>query len=89
MKILAWELAPDNIRVNVVHPTGVNTDMSNNDWSVRWLGEHEDLAEPTRGNRMPAEVVQPEDVSKMVAFLVSDNGRYVTEFEHRVDGPDS
>lgn len=89
MKILAWELAPDNIRVNVVHPTGVNTDMSNNDWSVRWLGEHEDLAELTRGNRMPAEVVQPEDVSKMVAFLVSDNGRYVTEFEHRVDGPDS
>ncbi len=52
MKILAWELAPDNIRVNVVHPIGVNTDMSNNDWSVRWLGEHEDLAEPTRGNRM-------------------------------------
>lgn len=85
MKTLAWELAPDNIRVNVVHPTGVNTDMSNNDWFVRWLGEHEDLAEPMRGNRMPAEVVQPEDVSKMVAFLVSDDARYVTGVEHRVD----
>ena len=29
--------------------------------------------------------VQPEDVSKMVAFLVSDDARYVTGVEHRVD----
>lgn len=34
---------------------------------------------------VPAGVVQPEDVSKMVAFLVSDDARYVTGVEYRVD----
>jgi SDR family mycofactocin-dependent oxidoreductase len=85
MRALAWELAPHNIRVNVVHPTGVNTDMSNNEWFGRWLNEHEDLAEPMRGNRMPVDVIQPEDVSKLIAFLVSDDARYITGVEHRVD----
>jgi SDR family mycofactocin-dependent oxidoreductase len=85
MRTLAWELAPHHIRVNVVHPTGVNTDMSNNEWFGRWLNEHEDLAEPMRGNRMPVDVIQPEDVSKLIAFLVSDDARYITGVEHRVD----
>jgi NAD(P)-dependent dehydrogenase (short-subunit alcohol dehydrogenase family) len=31
-----------------------------------------------RGNRMPVDVIQPEDVSKLVAFLVSDDARYIT-----------
>jgi NAD(P)-dependent dehydrogenase (short-subunit alcohol dehydrogenase family) len=73
------------IRVNVVHPTGVNTEMFNNAWFMRWIQEHERLAEPMRGNLMPVDVVQPEDVSKMIAFLVSDDARYVTGTEVRVD----
>ena len=85
MRTLAWELAPHHIRVNVIHPTGVNTDMSNNEWFGRWLDEHEDLAEPMRGNRMPVDVIQPEDVSKLIAFLVSEDARYITGVEHRVD----
>jgi SDR family mycofactocin-dependent oxidoreductase len=85
MRTLAWELAPESIRVNVVHPTGVNSEMSNNEWFGNWINEHEDLAQPMRGNRMPVDVVQPEDVSKMVAFLVSDDARYVTGTEARVD----
>ncbi|MDT7710937.1 MAG: hypothetical protein QOG20_6544 [Pseudonocardiales bacterium] len=85
MRTLAWELAPEMIRVNVVHPTGVNTDMSNNPWFVEWMGTHERLTGPMRGNLMPVDVVQPEDVSKMIAFLVSDDARYVTGTEVRVD----
>jgi SDR family mycofactocin-dependent oxidoreductase len=85
MRTLAWELAPHQIRVNVVHPTGVNTDMSNNAWFGKWIDEHDALAEPMRGNRMPVDVVQPEDVANMVAFLVSDEARYVTGTEVRVD----
>jgi NAD(P)-dependent dehydrogenase (short-subunit alcohol dehydrogenase family) len=30
-------------------------------------------------------VIQPEDVSKLIAFLVSDDARYITGVEHRVD----
>ncbi|OZM77887.1 mycofactocin-coupled SDR family oxidoreductase [Pseudonocardia sp. MH-G8] len=85
MRTLAWELAPEMIRVNVVHPTGVNTEMSNNEWFAQWIQEHDRLAGPMRGNLMPVDVVQPEDVSKMIAFLVSDDARYVTGTEVRVD----
>jgi SDR family mycofactocin-dependent oxidoreductase len=85
MRTLAWELAPKMIRVNVVHPTGVNTEMSNNEWFGKWLDEHEDLAWPMRGNRMPVDVIQPEDVSKTIAWLVSDDAKYVTGTEIRVD----
>lgn len=85
MKTLAWELAPQFVRVNVVHPTGVDTDMSNNPWFVKWLEEHEDLAWPMRGNRMPVDVVTPSDVSNTIAWLVSDDARYVTGQEIRVD----
>jgi NAD(P)-dependent dehydrogenase (short-subunit alcohol dehydrogenase family) len=38
-----------------------------------------------RGNRMPVDVIQPEDVSKLIAFLVFDDARYITGVEHRVD----
>jgi len=85
MRTLAWELAPNFIRVNVLHPTGVNTEMSNNEWFGKWLDEHEDLAWPMRGNRMPVDVIQPEDVAKTVAWLVSDDAKYVTGTEVRVD----
>jgi SDR family mycofactocin-dependent oxidoreductase len=85
MRTLAWELAPHFIRANVVHPTGVNTEMSNNAWFGKWLDEHEDLAWPMRGNRMPIDVIQPEDVSKTIAWLVSDDAKYVTGQEIRVD----
>jgi SDR family mycofactocin-dependent oxidoreductase len=85
MRTLAWELAPHFIRANVVHPTGVNTEMSNNEWFGKWLEEHEDLAWPMRGNRMPIDVIQPEDVSKTIAWLVSDDAKYVTGQEIRVD----
>jgi NAD(P)-dependent dehydrogenase (short-subunit alcohol dehydrogenase family) len=59
--------------------------MSNNEWFVNWINEHDRLAGPMRGNLMPVDVVQPEDVSKMIAFLVSDDARYVTGTEVRVD----
>lgn len=85
MRALTWELAPEMIRVNVIHPTGVNTDMSNNQWFIDWMQSHERLTEPMRGNLMPVDVIQPEDVSKAVLYLVSDDGRYVTGTEMRVD----
>jgi NAD(P)-dependent dehydrogenase (short-subunit alcohol dehydrogenase family) len=34
---------------------------------------------------MPIDVIQPEDVSKTIAWLVSDDAKYVTGQEIRVD----
>jgi SDR family mycofactocin-dependent oxidoreductase len=77
MRTLANDLAPHRIRVNTVHPTGVNTLMAVNPVMQQWIAE-----DPSRGehmnNPLPVEVLEPEDISDAVAFLVSDAARYVT-----------
>src|SRR4051795_6169013 len=37
MRTLARELAPESIRVNTIHPTGVDSPMSNNEFFPKWL----------------------------------------------------
>ncbi|HSS11899.1 MAG TPA: mycofactocin-coupled SDR family oxidoreductase [Acidimicrobiales bacterium] len=77
MRTLANDLAPHNIRVNTIHPTGVNTMMAVNPVMQQWIQE-----DPSRGehmnNPMPVEVLEPEDITNAVAFLVSDEARYIT-----------
>ncbi len=77
MRTLANDLAPHNIRVNTIHPTGVNTMMAVNPVMQQWIAD-----DPARGehlnNPLPVEVLQPEDISNAVAFLVSDEAKYVT-----------
>jgi SDR family mycofactocin-dependent oxidoreductase len=84
-KTMANELARHHIRVNTVHPTGVDTPMGTG------LGGLEPLltADPTLGpifmNTLPVEIVDPRDISNAVLFLASDEARYVTGLEFTVD----
>ena len=84
MRTLANDLAPHRIRVNTVHPTGVNTMMAVNPAMEAWIAE-----DPSRGehmnNPLPVEMLEPEDISNAVAFLVSDEGRYITGVTLPVD----
>lgn len=84
-RTLARELAPESIRVNMVHPTTVATDMVLNPSVYRTF--RPDLAEPTRAdfeeaaaamNLLPVALVEPEDVSEAVLYLVTEDSRYVT-----------
>jgi SDR family mycofactocin-dependent oxidoreductase len=87
MRIYANHLAPFNIRVNSIHPTGVNTPMINNEHTRQWLDRLADGSE-TRvdwGNAMPVDAVEPEDIAAAVAWLVSDGARYVTGITLPVD----
>jgi SDR family mycofactocin-dependent oxidoreductase len=77
MRAWATELAPHKIRVNSIHPCGVNTPMVRNERFQRFVNEHPEVAS-SLANLMPVSVIEPEDVSSAVAFLVSDMGRYVT-----------
>jgi SDR family mycofactocin-dependent oxidoreductase len=92
MHDLARELAPRQIRANVVHPTNVNTDMLQSD--VMYRSFRPDLEHPTREDATPAFYVQqampipwvePVDISNAVLYLASDEARYVTGMQLRVD----
>lgn len=94
MRTLANELAADSIRVNTVHPTGVETDMIINDNLFELFmpdlpaekRTKEEFASRMRGlNALPIEWVQPVDISNAVLFLASDEARYITGVTLPVD----
>jgi SDR family mycofactocin-dependent oxidoreductase len=89
---LAAELAPRGIRANVVHPTNCNTAMLQSE--PMYKSFRPDLEHPTQADAEPVFYVQqamkvpwvePEDISNMVLFLASDEARYITGTQQRVD----
>jgi (+)-trans-carveol dehydrogenase len=78
-KTLAFELGYERIRVNTVHPNGVDTLMSTEPDLVRALASDPKarthieavLPDDMRGQ-------QPEDVAATVAWLCSDEARFIT-----------
>lgn len=89
---MALILAPRFIRVNAVHPTNVDTDLIMNDATYRVF--RPDLESPTREDAelafpfmqaMPIGYLQPEDVANLVLFLASDESRYITGQQIRID----
>jgi SDR family mycofactocin-dependent oxidoreductase len=92
MRSIALELGQYRIRVNTVHPTGVATDMIHNRAAFKLFLP--DVAEPTleqaaaafqSTNALPIPWVEPIDVSHAVLYLASDEARYVTGTELKVD----
>lgn len=84
MRTLANALAPANIRVNTVHPTAVNTMMAINPAMTEFLENYPDGG-PHLKNPLPVDLLEPEDISAAIAYLVSDEGRYVTGVTFPVD----
>lgn len=84
MRGLANDLAPHSIRVNVVHPTAVNTMMATNDAMQAFLATQVDKGIHLR-NALPVDMVEPADISGAVAYLLSDEGRYITGTNLPVD----
>jgi SDR family mycofactocin-dependent oxidoreductase len=87
MRVYANLLAPHSIRVNSLHPTGVDTPMINNEFTRNWLAKMAADTEVPRdlGNALPVEVLQPQDIANAVAWLVSDEARYVAGVTLPVD----
>lgn len=85
MRSAANWLAPHSIRVNSVHPTGVNTPMIMNSVIADYVESHPDSQGAT-GNAMPVDVVEPIDITNAIVYLVSDTARYVTGVTLPVDG---
>ncbi len=85
MRTLALEVAPHKIRVNTIHPTQVNTEMIMNDLIMHRFVPDEDIptldqfsAVSSRLHAIPVPWIETSDVSDLVAFLASDESRYIT-----------
>ncbi|MHC1557730.1 mycofactocin-coupled SDR family oxidoreductase [Actinomycetospora sp. C-140] len=84
MRSWAHWLAPHSVRVNSVHPAGVATTMVLNDAvAARFSVPADEM--PDVGNLLPVSLLAPEDITDAVAWLVSDEARYVTGVALPVD----
>src|SRR5258706_1980224 len=84
MRSYANYLAPHRIRVNSVHPTGVNTPMVVNDIMQAFLASDPSLSQ-AMANALPVDMVEPVDISNAILWLVSDDARHVTGITVPVD----
>jgi SDR family mycofactocin-dependent oxidoreductase len=82
-KAFAAELGKHNIRVNSVHPTGVNTPMGTGSMQAEIgaaIAGYDRLG-PMFMNMLPVDVTDPRDVADTVLFLASDESKFVTAHE--------
>ena len=85
---LGATLAQHSIRVNIVHPTGVASGMTMNAAMAELAAQA--MAGDGGGlsamqNAMPVQILQPEDISDAIAFLVSDQAKWITGVSLPVD----
>jgi (+)-trans-carveol dehydrogenase len=92
MRTFAVELGAQNIRVNSVHPTNVNTPLFMNEGTMKLFRPDlenpgpDDLAVAAQFMHvLPVGWVEPIDISNAVLFLASDEARYVTGLPLTVD----
>jgi len=79
-KCAAMELGRYSIRVNSVHPGGIDTEMVAGP-------EFADFDKDAVYGRLPvARIGQPEEVAKLMVFLASDDASYCSGAEYLIDG---
>ena len=86
---MAYELSPHGIRVNSVCPGFVATAMQTRElaWEAELRGVSPEEVKETWVNATPlARLETPEDVAKVVAFLASDDSRFITGEAISVNG---
>ncbi|MDQ2635490.1 MAG: mycofactocin-coupled SDR family oxidoreductase [Actinomycetota bacterium] len=88
MQNLANYLAPEWIRVNTIHPTGVLSGMTQNDAMNALMAQAAEGGQNAISgmeNALPLPILQPEDVANAVAFLVSEEAKFITGIQWPLD----
>ncbi len=89
---MALHLATRMTRVNCIHPTNCNTHLVQNEQVYKMFCP--DIENPTREDAeprfvyfqgMPIPYIEPEDTANLAVFLASDESRYITGQQIRID----
>lgn len=80
-KSVALEVAAENIRINSIHPGMIWTDMQ----KVA-IADNKEVYDQLVAAIPMRKLGEPKDIGNMVAFLASDEARYITGSEFTVDG---
>lgn len=81
-KSLAIEFAAAGVRVNAICPTGVKTPMTG---TLEWPDDMDPALLMRNASKM-GDMIDPEDVAAAVAFLGSEDARFVSGVAFPVDG---
>jgi len=84
MRLYAALLGEHSIRVNSLHPTGVNTPMVVNPGFAEFGAQHPEAFSSVH-NALPIRRIEPIDISNAIVFLASEEGRYITGVALPVD----
>ncbi|PBC42516.1 SDR family mycofactocin-dependent oxidoreductase [Rhodococcus sp. ACPA4] len=88
MQGLAAHLAPEWIRVNTIHPTGVASGMTQNaamDALMAHAAAGGSNSISGMQNALPLQMLECEDVANAVAYLVSDEAKFITGIQWPLD----
>jgi SDR family mycofactocin-dependent oxidoreductase len=83
-RTLARDVGRHGIRVNTVHPAGINTPMIVNEAAAAFMAENPEFTSSVHP-ALPVQMMEPRDVSEAIVWLVSDAARYVTGVALPVD----
>jgi 3alpha(or 20beta)-hydroxysteroid dehydrogenase len=86
MKSAAKEVAADNIRVNTVNPSPVDTRMMRSLEEGMAPGAAEQAKAAMEASIPLGRYAQPEDIANIMLFLASDDGAFVTGSVYLADG---
>lgn len=86
MKMAAGDLAKHDIRVNAVHPSGVNTPLTQSAAVSEYWDHHPELAAHTAKAYLP---ISEADVSQAVLYLASDASKAVSGISLPIDAGSS
>ena len=91
---MALHLSVANVRVNAIHPTNVNTALLQNEYIYSLFRPDlekgkitkEDFAPASRYfQALPVDWLEPEDVADLVLFLASEDAKYISGDNIRID----